>query len=548
MNKPKWLPCLIDSDGQEIVISDQVILGRLPECTVQIEDSRISRQHARIEIKDDRLIITDLGSHNGTWVNEQKIIGPTELKNGDRIRLGQKIFTFKERSSNPNSDETGGIPERIIEGGTTSWKIPEPMTLVRGDGAEFGLSQNTTIGRDKSNSIVLAKDTSASQFNSKIEIQDTQIFICDINSRNGTWVNDKRIAQPTLIRHGDRLRVGDTIFRLRIGNRPLPPLSTPIQSSRVGRNSVKVSASVALGVTMAVILCVGIAATAIWYVPKILASPTPQASPTKDPESVAATQQAEEIHSALHAVVNVMVISNNFYCYAYDETNKLVRVRCAGGGSGSVINEQGYILTNFHVLGNALTNEVDWKDGTTKGDLYDSHELIVVGMNPTNPEEPPNTFYQCEIVAADPDMDLAILHIAAVASPDDDPFSAFQQSQWTMNPLPENTVFNFLPIGNSDLLSMGDPITIIGFPGIGGNTVTQTSGIVAGFLPDSDLNLDKGWIKTDAEVNRGNSGGMAINIHGELIGVPTLSSLTTGGNIGYIRPINSAYEFRLSRF
>jgi S1-C subfamily serine protease len=135
------------------------------------------------------------------------------------------------------------------------------------------------------------------------------------------------------------------------------------------------------------------------------------------------------------------------------------------------------------------------------------------------------------------------LHIIKSASASGDPFSTFSPSEWTTSSLPGNIAFTFLPIGNSDLLGMGNPIITIGFPGAGGNTVTQTSGIVSGFLPDQDLNLDRGWIKTDAEINPGNSGGMAINLHGELIGIPTMIYSSAGGQIGYIRPINAAREF-----
>jgi putative serine protease PepD len=91
-------------------------------------------------------------------------------------------------------------------------------------------------------------------------------------------------------------------------------------------------------------------------------------------------------------------------------------------------------------------------------------------------------------------------------------------------------------------MRIGDPIAILGFPGLGGDTPTFTRGTVSGFLPDNSIHQDFGWIKTDAEVNRGNSGGMAINANGELIGVPTMAAVDTEvtGKISEIRPINLA--------
>jgi putative serine protease PepD len=116
--------------------------------------------------------------------------------------------------------------------------------------------------------------------------------------------------------------------------------------------------------------------------------------------------------------------------------------------------------------------------------------------------------------------------------------------------LPPDLEFPTLPMGDSDTVSIGDELVVIGFPGlpapgtqaqVGGATVTLTRGTVSGFLEDEAGRL-RGWIKTDAEINPGNSGGMAINERGELIGIPTIvvSGREVTGKIGVIRPINLA--------
>ncbi len=81
----------------------------------------------------------------------------------------------------------------------------------------------------------------------------------------------------------------------------------------------------------------------------------------------------------------------------------------------------------------------------------------------------------------------------------------------------------YAPLGNSDDLHVGDPINIYGFPAIGGNTITFTSGNVAGFTAEDQLG-DRAWVKTDATISGGNSGGMATNAQGQLIGVPTIAA------------------------
>ena len=66
-------------------------------------------------------------------------------------------------------------------------------------------------------------------------------------------------------------------------------------------------------------------------------------------------------------------------------------------------------------------------------------------------------------------------------------------------------------VGDSDLLQLGDQMAIFGYPGIGGETVTFTSGNVSGFSRDPKVNSARAWIKTDATIAGGNSGGTAVN-------------------------------------
>lgn len=133
------------------------------------------------------------------------------------------------------------------------------------------------------------------------------------------------------------------------------------------------------------------------------------------------------------------------------------------------------------------------------------------------------------MLQADYDLDLALLQIRTT---DDG------------RALPADLGLTPIPIGDSDTVQLGDEVTIIGYPSLGGSTVTLTRGIVSGYLPD------EGWIKTDAEINPGNSGGTAINRDGQLIGVPSAESraISAPGKIGLVRPINLAQVLlRLAR-
>ena len=72
----------------------EVTLGRLPESEVVVPDSGASRQHARIRHADGEFVLTDLGSTNGTLVNDEAVRERT-LEDGDRITIGETVFEFR---------------------------------------------------------------------------------------------------------------------------------------------------------------------------------------------------------------------------------------------------------------------------------------------------------------------------------------------------------------------------------------------------------------------------------------------------------------------
>ncbi|MBG7605823.1 MAG: DUF3662 and FHA domain-containing protein [Actinobacteria bacterium] len=82
--------------GQRVDLSDAVIsVGRLPECTIAINDSNISRNHAEIRAGASSYLVVDLNSTNGTLVNGAKIIGEQSLNDGDIISFGSTHVRFE---------------------------------------------------------------------------------------------------------------------------------------------------------------------------------------------------------------------------------------------------------------------------------------------------------------------------------------------------------------------------------------------------------------------------------------------------------------------
>ena len=190
-------------------------------------------------------------------------------------------------------------------------------------------------------------------------------------------------------------------------------------------------------------------------------------------------------------------------------------------GSGTVLDaEQGYILTNYHVVGDTETRTLFNEEGTA-----------IIGVNPPNLRSVPVFKYYARMIHGDPEIDLAVLQIV---SPFDNPKGR----------LPTNLGLTAAPRGESEALLIGDPIFVLGFPGLGGDTITFTSGTVSGYL-DEDKDGAEEWIKTDAEVNHGNSGGLAVDDRGAFIGVPSagLTDAEAAGKISLIRPGDMALRY-----
>lgn len=166
--------------------------------------------------------------------------------------------------------------------------------------------------------------------------------------------------------------------------------------------------------------------------------------------------------------------------------------RTQGLGSGVIVSEDGYILTNNHVVDDA--DEV--KVALAKG-----------GKN-----------YLAKVIGTDPKSDLAVLKIDAKGLP--------------------AAVF-----ANSDLVEVGDVVLAIGNPF--GLSQTVTMGIISALGRDNVGILQDGYedfIQTDASINPGNSGGALVDAEGRLIGINTAIFSRTGGNqgIGFAVPINFA--------
>jgi S1-C subfamily serine protease len=202
-------------------------------------------------------------------------------------------------------------------------------------------------------------------------------------------------------------------------------------------------------------------------------------------ESPPPSDTADVIEDVLPSVVNVRVRSVTFDPLGGEQQSQ-------GQGSGVIIDADGIIVTNFHVVRTAVDVNVAFSDGRN---------------------------LDGRVIGAAPERDLAVIKVEG-----DD-----------MDPI---------DIGNSEALRLGDEVVALGFPlGLGGGA-TVTKGIVSStsrtIQPQGGVRLG-GVLQTDAAINPGNSGGALVDGNGRLVGINTAAAgAGAAENVGFAISIDSA--------
>jgi S1-C subfamily serine protease len=207
-----------------------------------------------------------------------------------------------------------------------------------------------------------------------------------------------------------------------------------------------------------------------------------------DPSTVSDEQNSIEVYKSLASGV-AFITSTSYQQDMFGGTSEGAK----GSGSGSVIDANGHILTNYHVIENA------------------ENLTVSLGGDKT---------YPAKLIGGDPDTDLAVIKIE-----------------------PGRDKLTVVPFGDSDNLQVGQKVLAIGNPF--GLDRTLTTGVISGLQrPIRGVNNRpiEGAIQTDASINPGNSGGPLLDKFGKLIGINSQILSRSGGSVGvgFSIPVNIA--------
>lgn len=96
--KPGTRVVVVRSDqrpGLDFEVTDAVVLGRSPEADVPLDDPYASEFHLRLNNREGKLVLTDLGSTNGTYVNGRRVTTPVDLSRGDAVQVGKTVMEVR---------------------------------------------------------------------------------------------------------------------------------------------------------------------------------------------------------------------------------------------------------------------------------------------------------------------------------------------------------------------------------------------------------------------------------------------------------------------
>jgi len=100
MSTSESTPFFRDPAGREHLLSGEITtIGRAVESDVVITSRSVSREHARVQRQGRRMMLADLGSSNGTFLNEERVLAPIELRDGDAVSIGDVVLIYRDPES-----------------------------------------------------------------------------------------------------------------------------------------------------------------------------------------------------------------------------------------------------------------------------------------------------------------------------------------------------------------------------------------------------------------------------------------------------------------
>lgn len=583
-------PLVVEVDGRVLRLEGRSVIriGRAIDAEVVLTAGSVSRQHAELRPVDGNWVLVDTGSQFGTYVDGVRVAEHT-VRGRTHVRCGPPAvgaeFTIVPAGSDSGPDSgadatshlpppppppapaesfetptmppapgerpvassrfapppppgpsgtrvarpTGSPPPVAPPGGIDQTQVlaatpagplvaggpppvrtgPDLLIVAEGREHRFRHPARITIGRLPDCTVVL-RDPAASRMHGTVAAVPGAWTYTN-SSNEGTYLNGRRMGSKQFDDRLD-LRLGHPVAGPEVTLVPI--LSAAEEEKRIARRRLARGLLIAGTAAGALLLIVGIAVVAVL----LSRDEGGGGGGTDAGQGPPATISEEALDAAKAATVKLD--AQSYYLSDHREITY--------GGSGSIIRSDGLILTNAHVAAPESPGIVE-QYGEEAAIANPDYLLVSITDGATDTTSPPE--YRAKLVAADGALDVAVVQIYAKADG---------------SALDGQVSLPTVPIGSSGGLRAGDDVTVLGFPAVAGSgaSITVTTGVISTVLDTAGLGPHSEF-DTEARIAPGNSGGMAIDNDGELIGLPTALEFdpsgtpVTSGRIRAIDPVKA---------
>jgi len=210
-----------------LVGQGKVVIGRTPDCDITIDNPAISRKHAAIEYKEEGYLLTDLGSSNGTFLNGEKITGPTPLKPGDVVGLAKFELLFQDTPQSEVQKMVGGLEsmeatmmvdaEKMAKafqaagGAAPAASGPRKLVVLKGEAniKELPVERDVvTIGKADTCDLII-KGFFLDKVEATLTQREGKYYLIPIGG--SVKFNNEKLAKEQALKVGDTFTVGKTI-------------------------------------------------------------------------------------------------------------------------------------------------------------------------------------------------------------------------------------------------------------------------------------------------------------------------------------------------
>ncbi|MGL6162043.1 FHA domain-containing protein [Microbulbifer sp.] len=190
---------LKDASQSVWLVAPKVTIGRAGSCDLTIADNAVAKLHAEVAVEDDQLTLHNLAGAGLVAVNGQSVEDSCPLQLGDQVKIGGRILAVLD----PKVTKL-----KAGAGSGVSWALRANHPAIAGK--VFPVRETSVVGRSDECDITFSL-SHLSRRHARLEVREGLLFVIDLGSANGTYLNNRRVVESR-VRRGDELRFDTLSF------------------------------------------------------------------------------------------------------------------------------------------------------------------------------------------------------------------------------------------------------------------------------------------------------------------------------------------------